>query len=62
MASDVPNVSAHHTRKSIPAEPKDKWYLLSGLNLTQHTLALASKQATECSMSVDHNLTEKEKK
>ena len=41
----------------IPAEPNDKWYLLSGLNLTQHTLALASKHATECSMLVDHSLT-----
>ena len=43
--------------KCLPAEPNDKWHLLSGLNFTQHTLALASKQATECSMSVDHNLT-----
>ena len=44
----------------LPADPKARWYLLSGLNFTQHTLALASIQDTECSMPVDHNLTVKD--
>lgn len=54
----------NHTWKSLisisPAQPKARWYLEVGLNLTQQTLALASMLATELSRLVDHNLTEEE--
>lgn len=43
----------------LPAEPNAKWYLLSGLNLTQQTFALASKQAIEFSALIDQSFTEK---
>lgn len=43
----------------IPAEPKAKWKLLSGLNFTQHTLALASSEVIEWSIFVDQILTKK---
>lgn len=46
----------------LPAEPNAKWYLLSGLNLTQQTFALASKQAIEFSALIDQSFTEKKKK
>ena len=50
----------HHTIHCLhrPAEPKARWKRLSGLNLTQQTLALASRLATECSALVDHSFTE----
>ena len=41
----------------LPAQPKAKWYLEEGLNLTQHTLAFASMLATELSRLVDHSFT-----
>lgn len=47
----------------LPAQPKARWYLDDGLNLTQHTFALASMLATELSRLVDHNFTkEREEK
>lgn len=42
----------------LPAEPNAKWYLLSGLNLTQQTFALASRQAIEFSALIDQSFTE----
>lgn len=45
----------------VPAQPKARWYLEVGLNLTQQTLALASMLATELSRLVDHNFTETQK-
>lgn len=45
----------------LPAQPKARWYLEVGLNLTQQTLALASMLATELSRLVDHNFTETQK-
>ena len=41
----------------LPAQPKAKWYLEEGMNLTQHTLAFASMLATELSRLVDHSFT-----
>ena len=43
-----------------PAEPKAIWYFVAGLNLTQHTFALASNVATECSIFVAHSFTRNE--
>lgn len=50
-----------HTILILPAQPKARWYLEVGLNLTQQTLALASMLATELSRLVDHNFTETQK-
>lgn len=46
----------------LPAQPKARWYLEDGLNLTQHTLALASMLATELSKLVDHSFTREREK
>lgn len=46
----------------VPAQPKARWYLDDGLNLTQHTFALASILATELSRLVDHSFTNEKKK
>lgn len=52
------NVKRRQSRFNfLPAQPKAKWYLEEGLNLTQHTLAFASMLATELSRLVDHSFT-----